>query len=66
MVVMDSDAPRFQRGVPLRLALSEHWIEPIDVIVRSPEVFERRKSQPYTLEYEAVKDGVLLYEKKRI
>jgi predicted nucleotidyltransferase len=66
MIVMHSDAPRFERSIPIRIALSERWIEPIDVIVRSPEDFERRKDRPGTLEHEAAADGVVLYEKDRI
>jgi predicted nucleotidyltransferase len=64
MVVMESDAPRFERSTPIRLALSERWIEPIEVIVRSPAVFARRKDKPYSLEHEAARDGVMLYERK--
>jgi predicted nucleotidyltransferase len=64
LVVMESDAPRFKRSGPIRSALSERWIEPIDVIVRSPEVFAKNKDTPYTLEHEAMKDGVVLYEKR--
>ena len=64
MIVMESSAPRFERSVPIRSALSEHWIEPIDVIVRSPEVLDRNKDIPGTLEYEAIRDGVVLYEKR--
>lgn len=64
MVVMNSDALWYKRSTPIRLALSERWIEPIDIIVRSPKVFAQRQSQQYTLEYEAAKDGVVLYEKR--
>ena len=64
MVVMESDAVWYKKSTPIQLALSERWIEPIDIIVRSPEVFAQRQSQPYTLEYEAAKDGVVLYEKR--
>ena len=63
LVVMDSDAPWLERSVPIRKALSERWIEPVDVIVRSPRIFEEKKNQPYTLEHEAMKDGVVLYER---
>jgi predicted nucleotidyltransferase len=64
LVVMESDAPRFKRSGPIRSALSERWIEPIDIIVRSPGVFARNREVPYTLEHEAMKDGVVLYEKR--
>jgi predicted nucleotidyltransferase len=64
LVVMPSSAPRFKRSGPIRSALSERWIEPIDVIVRSPEVFAKNKDIPYTLEHEAAKNGVVLYEKR--
>jgi len=64
LVVMDSDAVWYERGMPIRLALAERWIEPIDVIVRSPAVYARNKDIQYTLEYEATKDGVVLYEKR--
>jgi predicted nucleotidyltransferase len=66
LVVMESEAPRFERSVPLRLALSERWTEPIEIIVRSPEVYARRSRVPSTLEYEATKDGLVLYDKNRI
>jgi len=64
MVVMDSDAPWFKKSTPIRLALAQRWIEPIDVIVRTPMAYERNKDVPYTLEHEATKDGVVLYEKR--
>ena len=66
MVVMESDAPRFRRSTPIRRALSTRWTEPIEVIVRSPEIYAKNRDVPYTLEYEATKDGVILYEKNRI
>ena len=64
MVVMESDAPRFERSLPIRDAISERWIEPVDVIVRSPRAMARSKEIPYTLEYEAAREGVTLYEKR--
>ena len=62
LVVMDSDAPRLERSVPIRRAISERWIEPVDIIVRSPMAVEKNRDRRYTLEYEAMKDGVVLYE----
>ena len=64
MVVMESDAIWYKRSTPICLALLERWIEPIEIIVRSPEVFAQRKCQPDTLEYEAMRDGVVLYEER--
>jgi len=61
---MESEAPWFKRSTPIRLALGERWIEPFDVIVRSPAVYERYKDVPYTLEHEATKGGVVLYEER--
>jgi predicted nucleotidyltransferase len=66
MVVMESKAEWYERSVPIWMAISERWIEPIDIIVRSPEVFAQRQCQPDTLEYEAVREGVVLYEEKRL
>jgi predicted nucleotidyltransferase len=66
MVVMESDAVWYERSVPIRAVISERWIEPVDIIVRSPKIFAQRQCQQYTLEYEAAKDGVVLYEEKRI
>ncbi|MGD0463849.1 MAG: nucleotidyltransferase domain-containing protein [Tepidisphaeraceae bacterium] len=66
MVVMESKAQWYERSVPIWMAISERWIEPIDIIVRSPEVFAQRQSQPDTLEYAAMREGVVLYEEKRL
>jgi len=66
LVVMRSDAPRFERSTPIRVALSERWVEPIDVIVRSPDLYERNKAIPYTVDFEATQGGLVLYEKKRV
>jgi predicted nucleotidyltransferase len=63
LVVMESDAPRFERSLPIREAISQRWVEPIDVIVRSPRMLEQNKDIPYTLEHEAAGEGVTLYEK---
>ncbi len=66
MIVMDSDLPRFERSVAIREALAHRWTEPVDLIVRSPQVFEENKDVQYTLEFEATRDGVVLYEEKRV
>ncbi len=66
LVVMESAAPWFKRSGPIRSVLSEHWNEPVDVIVRSPKIYHRYKGIAYSLEHEATKDGVVLYEAKGI
>jgi predicted nucleotidyltransferase len=66
MVVMESAAEWYKRSVPIRLAISEHWVEPMDIIVRSPQVFGLRQCEEGTLEYEAAREGVVLYEEKRV
>ena len=64
LVVMESPMPRFKRSAAIRSALSEYWTEPFDIVIRSPERFAHNKVIPFTLEYEAANDGVVLYEKR--
>lgn len=63
LVVMDTDEKPHKRAVHIRKALKDLGI-PKDVIVKTPEEFERFKDIVGTIIYPAAHKGRLLYEKR--
>ena len=63
MIVMDTDEKPHKRAVPIRKALKDIGI-PKDIIVKTPEEFERFKDIVGTVIYPAAHKGKLLYEKR--
>ena len=63
LVVMDSDKPHAVRSAEIQLGL---WKRKLlldeDVIVATPEEFERKKDDEYSFIYEIVNTGVIAYE----
>ena len=63
MIVMDTDEKPHKRAVPVRKALKDIGI-PKDIIVKTPQEFERFKDIGGTVIYPAAHKGKLLYEKR--
>ena len=62
LVVVRSEGER-ERGNPIRRAIAERFVLPVDVIVSSPEVFAKQRTNPYSLIHKALEEGELLYER---
>lgn len=62
LIVMDTDAKPHKRAVPIRKILKDIGI-PKDVIVKTPEEFERFKDIIGTIIYPAAHKGKVLYER---
>ena len=63
MIVMDRDEKPHKRAVLIRKALKDIGI-PKDIIVKTPQEFERFKDIVGTVIYPAAHKGKLLYEKR--
>ena len=64
LVVLRADAGQPQRGNPIRRAIAERFILPVDVIIRSPEVLAEQRNDPYSLIHKALEEGEVLYERR--
>ena len=64
LVVLRADAGRSQRGNPIRRAIAERFILPIDVIIRSPEALATQRNDPYSFIHKVLKEGEVLYERR--
>ncbi len=63
LIIMDTNVKPHKRAVPIRKVLKDIGI-PKDVIVKTPEEFERFKDVIGTIIYPAVHKGKLLYERR--
>ena len=63
MVVMRTAAPPHKRAVPIRRALRGMGL-PKDIVVRTPEEFERYRDVIGTIVYPAAHRGRVLYERR--
>ena len=63
LLVVLADTGQSQRGNPIRRAIAEHFVLPIDIIVRSPESLAAQRNDPYSFIHKALKDGEVLYER---
>ncbi len=64
LVVFRADAGPPQHGNPIRRAIAERFILPVDVVIRSPEVLAEQRNDPYSLIYKVLKEGKVLYERR--
>ena len=64
LVVLRTDVGQSQRGNPIRRAIAEHFVLPVDVIIRSPEVLAVQCNDPYSFIYKVLKEGEVLYERR--
>ena len=51
------------RGNPVRRAIAERFVLPVDVIIRSPEAMAQQRQDPYSLIHKALEEGEVLYER---
>lgn len=63
MVIMNTDAKPYERALPIRKTL-KYLGMPKDVIVRTPQEFERFKDIIGTIVYTAAHKGKVIYEKR--
>ena len=64
LVVLRTEAGRPQHGNPIRRAIAERFILPIDVIIRSPEDLATQRDDPYSLIHKVLEEGKVLYERR--
>ncbi len=62
LVVMHGEAEE-GRGNPVRRAIAERFVLPVDVIIRSPEAMTSSANDPYSLVHKALEEGEVLYER---
>ena len=62
LVVMHGEAGE-GRGNPVRRAIAERFVLPVDVIIRSPEALARQRQDPYSVIHRALAEGEVLYER---
>lgn len=60
LVVMPFQGLKHRKQVEIRMALQDTRL-PVDIIVTSPEDFAWRQKVVGTIEYPAVKEGIVLY-----
>ncbi len=63
LIVLRIDEKQRQRGNAIRRAIAEHFVLPIDVIVRSSEIVAELRNDSYSLIHQALEEGVVLYER---
>lgn len=61
LVVMDTDAPRFYRSIPVDMCLRNFTVDK-DIHVITPAEFEAKKDDEYSFINEIVKTGYVAYE----
>ena len=63
LVVLRANVAQPRRGNPIRRAIAEHFVLPVDVIVRSPEILAEQGSNPQSALYKVLAEGEVLYER---
>ncbi len=64
LVVLRSDAVKPQRGNPIRRAIAERFVLPVDVVIRSPEVIARQRNDRHSVIHRMLEEGKVLYERR--
>ena len=62
LIIQDTDLPRHQRGVDIRLSLIGGKI-PIDILVYTSEEYNREKNDRHSFLHSALKTARVLYER---
>lgn len=63
LVEFPSDQQPQQPGNPVRRAIAERFVLPVDVIIRTTDSVRKFRDDPYSLVYHAIRDGVVLYDR---
>jgi predicted nucleotidyltransferase len=64
LVVLRSDVVKPQRGNPIRRAIAERFVLPVDVMIRSPEVLAGQRNDPHSMIHKVLEEGKVLYERR--
>ena len=64
LVVLKSLDDWPKRDNPIRAAIAEHFILPVDVLVSTPESLAEQLKNPYSFVNTALESRVILYERK--
>ena len=64
LVVLRVDEEWPRHGNPIRRAIAERFVLPVDVVVRSPEALAEQRDDPYSLIHKALEEGKVLYEQR--
>ena len=64
LLVVLADTGQSQRGNPIRRAIAERFVLPVDVIIRSPEVLAVQRNNPHSFIHKVLKEGEVLYERR--
>lgn len=51
------------KGNSIRRAIAEQFILPVDVVVASPEAAALHRENPYSVIHQALKEGIVLYDR---
>ena len=54
---------RSTRGNPVRRAIAERFVLPMDIVIRTPEAVAKHRDNPYSLVHQALKEGIILYDR---
>lgn len=60
LVIMDSDLPRIQRSIDVKMSLGNIKI-PLDLLVFTPEEIDEEKDDRYSIVSEAFRSGEIVY-----
>lgn len=64
LVEMHSPIEGAVRGNPVRRAIAERFVLPVDVVVKSSEMVEKYRNDPHSLVHQAFAEGVILYDRR--
>lgn len=64
LVILRNDEIKQRRGNPIRRAIAERFVLPIDVVIRATKDVDKRRNDPYSLIHQALEEGVVLYERR--
>lgn len=63
LVVLRTGTEKLLPGNPIRRAIAERFVLPVDVLIRSPEVLAEQRNDPYSLMHQVLEEGKILYER---
>ena len=52
-----------KRDDPIRAAIAEHFILPVDILVSTPEHLSEQRKNPYSFVHTALESRIILYER---
>lgn len=65
VVMRDGADLQKNRGNPVRKAIAERFVLPVDVIIRTSSSIAKQREDPYSLINTILKEGEILYERTR-